>query len=98
MKISLDEARQIAELARLELTPDELGRVAGELDKILVHIAQLEEVNVAGVEPMTHAVALPARLRLDDRTGELSHDDATRGAPALEAGSFVVPKVIEAGS
>ena len=57
MGLTREEVRRIAALARLRLEPGEEERLAGELSAILDYVRQLEELDVAGVEPMTHALA-----------------------------------------
>jgi aspartyl-tRNA(Asn)/glutamyl-tRNA(Gln) amidotransferase subunit C len=95
--LSLDEVRRIAALARLRLSPEEERTFAGQLSAILDHVRQLEELDVSGVEPMTHALAAdetPA-LRSDVVEPSLSPDEALAGAPAREGTCFKVPRIIE---
>ncbi len=97
MALSLEEVRRIARLARLRLTPEEERTFAGQLSAILDHVAQLAELDVSGVEPMTHALAAgeaPA-LRPDELTGCLSPEEALANAPAREGTWFKVPRIIE---
>ena len=85
----------VARLARLELTPEEEARLGGQLDNILGYIAKLRQVDVAGVEPMSHAFPLANVSRPDEPRESLSHDDAMRNAPSRSGGLFVVPKIVE---
>jgi aspartyl-tRNA(Asn)/glutamyl-tRNA(Gln) amidotransferase subunit C len=97
MALSLDEVRRIAALARLRLSDEEERTFAVQLSAILDHVRQLEELDVAGVEPMTHALAAdeaPA-LRPDVVEPSLSPDEALAGAPAREGTCFKVPRIIE---
>ncbi len=97
MSLSLDEVRRIAVLARLKLTPDEERLFPGQLSAILDYVRQLEELDVSGVEPMTHALAAgeaPA-LREDAIEPSLAPDDALAAAPAREGTCFKVPRIIE---
>jgi aspartyl-tRNA(Asn)/glutamyl-tRNA(Gln) amidotransferase subunit C len=97
MSLSLDEVRRIARLARLRLSPDEEAAFAGQLSAILDHVAQLGELDVSGVEPMTHALAAgeaPA-LRPDELLPGLSTEDALANAPARQGTCFKVPRIIE---
>jgi aspartyl-tRNA(Asn)/glutamyl-tRNA(Gln) amidotransferase subunit C len=97
MALSLEEVRRIAALARLALTPEEERRYAGQLSAILDHVAQLSELDVSGVEPMTHALAAgdtPA-LRDDVERPGLSPEEALAAAPAREGTAFKVPRIIE---
>jgi len=95
MSLSLDDVRRIARLARIEITPAEAEDVRGKLDGIFELIGRMRTVDTEGVEPMSHALdaVLPVR---DDRVTETNRrDDYLRVAPAVEAGLYLVPKVIE---
>jgi aspartyl-tRNA(Asn)/glutamyl-tRNA(Gln) amidotransferase subunit C len=95
--LSLEEVRRIAALARLRLAPEEEERFAGQLSAILAHVEQLKELDVSGVEPMTHALAAgeaPA-LREDAVLPGLSPEEALAAAPAREGTAFKVPRIIE---
>ena len=97
MALSLEEVRRIAGLARLRLTAEEERTFAEQLSAILEHVRQLEELDVSGVEPMTHALAqgeLPA-YRPDAVRPGLTADEALAGAPAREGTCFKVPRIIE---
>lgn len=97
MSLSLDQVRHIASLARLRLSPDEARTFALQLSAILDHVRQLEELDVSGVEPMTHALAageVPA-LRADAVEPCLTPDEALAAAPAREGPFFKVPRIIE---
>ncbi len=96
MKISDDEVRQTAQLARLHLTADEVTKMARELDAILAYMDQLAALDVTGVPPMTHAdPTVTAPLRDDVLGPQLSLDEALADAPRREGGFFEVPKIIE---
>lgn len=95
MALSLDEVRRIAALARLKLTPDEERTFALQLSAILDHVRQLEELDVSGVEPMTHALADVPALRPDEVRDSLGPGEALANAPAREGTWFKVPRIIE---
>lgn len=94
-RLTPEEVAAIAGFARLDLSAAELERIAGDLGEILEHVAVLDEVDVDGVEPMTHATDLELGLRPDDVIESLSIDDALGGAPAEEDGMFAVPSPIK---
>jgi aspartyl/glutamyl-tRNA(Asn/Gln) amidotransferase C subunit len=95
MAISLDEVRHVARLARLELDDAELMAFQGELNALLGHFQDIEGVDVSGIAPKPHAVALK-NVWADDVAGRSLHrDDALRNAPATKAGLFIVPAIIE---
>ncbi len=97
MALTPDDVRKIARLARLRLTPEEELAFGGQLSAILDHVAQLGELDVTGVEPMTHALAAgdAAPLRADEVVPGLSPAEALANAPAREGTCFKVPRIIE---
>ena len=98
MKISGDEVRQTALLARLELTDEEVARLQRELDAILGYMEKLAQLDVSGVEPTTHALPLELRLAADEPGPQLPPEAALADAPRRDGNLFQVPKIIEAGS
>lgn len=97
MKISADEVRETALLARLELSDAEVARMTGELDAILGYMDTLAALDVSGVEPTAHAVPLELPLRADVPGRQLTADEALSGAPRRRGDLFEVPKIIEVG-
>jgi aspartyl-tRNA(Asn)/glutamyl-tRNA(Gln) amidotransferase subunit C len=97
VSLSLDEVRRIAVLARLELSPEEEQLFQGQLSAVLDYVAQLNELDVSGVEPMTHALAEAGAtpLRTDEVRPSLPPEEAVRAAPAREGTFFKVPRIIE---
>ena len=96
-RMSLDTAQvqKIALLARLRITPEEAARYAESLSRILELIEQMNAVNTDGVEPMAHPSESPLRLRPDQVTEPNEREKFQQIAPAVEAGLYLVPKVIE---
>ena len=94
MKITPDKVRATAALARLALTDDETARLARELDAILGYMESLAAVDVTGVEPMTHAVALRCPLRPDEPGPQLGTAQALAMAPRRVGPFFEVPRII----
>ena len=98
MALSLDEVRRIAALARLRLSAEEERTFAVQLSAILDHVRQLEELDVSGVEPMTHALAAgEARGAPRPTRSSRASPRARRSprAPAREGTCFKVPRIIE---
>jgi aspartyl-tRNA(Asn)/glutamyl-tRNA(Gln) amidotransferase subunit C len=95
--MSLDEATvaRVARLARIAVPEAELAPLADELSRILEWIEQLNEVDTAGVPPMTSVVAMTLVLRADEVTDGGRVEDILANAPAREGDYFVVPKVVE---
>lgn len=94
-KLTIDEVKETALLARLELSDEELGRMTRELDAILGYMDDLAGLDVAGVEPTTHAVPLDCPLRPDELGPHLSIEEALADAPRHLEELFEVPKIIE---
>ena len=97
MSLSIDQVRRIAVLARLKLSPEEEQVFQGQLSAILDYVAQLNELDVRDVEPMTHALAAGEAppLRDDVVRPSLGPDAALANAPAREETWFKVPRIIE---
>ena len=87
-------ARKIARLARLELTEEELARFAGQLDAILRYVAQLEELDLDGVEGTSHALALDCPTREDELRPSSPRETLLSRAPAQDGEHFLVPRMI----
>ncbi len=100
-KISEDEVRQTALLARLELRDEEVQQLTRELDAILGYMELLSRLDVSDVQPTTHAVPLElmeATLRadlVDALEPQLSVDEALSDAPRRRDALFEVPKIVE---
>ncbi len=95
--LSREKVRAIAALARLELTPEEEALFGSQLSAVLDHVRVLEELDLSGVEPMTHALGageLPA-LRPDEARPGLEPSEALANAPAREGTFFKVPRILE---
>jgi len=100
MSIDRVTVAKIASLARIEMSDEELDRMAPELSNILEWVDQLSEVDTSEVEPMTAVIPNTLRLRADEvdadpKTGGDRRDDVLANAPAAEHGFYGVPKVIE---
>lgn len=93
-RIRPEEVREIAALARLRLSEDEISRMAAELDGILGYIDTITQLDVGSAEPMTHAVPFDCPLRPDEVEPSLSVDEALRNAPRREASFFQVPRML----
>jgi aspartyl-tRNA(Asn)/glutamyl-tRNA(Gln) amidotransferase subunit C len=89
--IDRDQVLHVARLARLELTEDELERMAGELSGILEHVERMNELDLDGVEPTSHVVALENVLRPDNPRPSWPRDDVLEAAPDPDEGAFRVP-------
>jgi aspartyl-tRNA(Asn)/glutamyl-tRNA(Gln) amidotransferase subunit C len=98
VKITEKEVRYVADLANLKLTEGEVARFQADLDGILQHMDQLNEIDTSGVEPMAQVLfhtGPGATLRADVATTPLDNQAALANAPQPGGGYFKVPKVIE---
>ncbi len=93
-QITPDQVRHVAKLARLDLPPERIEKLAGQLESILEYVAQIGTVDVSGVEPMAHALPLSNVLREDVVEPSLPLEKVLRNAPASDGPFFKVPKVI----
>jgi aspartyl-tRNA(Asn)/glutamyl-tRNA(Gln) amidotransferase subunit C len=96
MSLTPGDVRNIAQLARLEIAEQELQQTVGNLSRILEFVEQLKAADTSSVEPMAHPLhGQTQRLRPDQVTETDRHDYYQRNAPQVEAGLYLVPKVIE---
>jgi len=95
MSVDAATVRHIAKLARIAVSDEEVAALEPELNNILGWIEQLQEVDVAGVQPMTAVIPNTLRMRQDVVNDGGIRDEVLANAPAAEHGFFAVPKVIE---
>lgn len=99
MSLTSADIARIANLARLELKPDESERMLTQINGFFDMVEKIRAVDTTGIEPLAHPLAtiqdIALRLR-EDRVSEPNTREANlRNAPAVEHGLFLVPKVIE---
>ncbi len=99
MALTSQDMARIANLARLDLQAEQAERLLGQLNGFFDIVEQMRAVDTHGIEPLAHPVSaiqdIALRLR-DDVASEPNGIEANqRSAPAVEAGLFLVPKVIE---
>jgi len=94
-KITPEQVRHVALLARLSLAPDEEDRIRANMDEILDYIDKLNELETAGVEPTAQVGDAGTLTREDIVTNHPEPDAMLANAPARERGYFKVPKIIE---
>jgi aspartyl-tRNA(Asn)/glutamyl-tRNA(Gln) amidotransferase subunit C len=103
IKVSVEDVRRVAELANLELSGDEESQMQRDLNAILGHIAQLNELDTSSVEAMAQVseiLSLPSlppikTLRPDELRPSLDRQVVLAGAPESNGVFFKVPKVLE---
>jgi aspartyl-tRNA(Asn)/glutamyl-tRNA(Gln) amidotransferase subunit C len=95
MSLDCSDVEKIAHLARMALDESQIDAYAKDLSNILNLVEQLELSNTDEVVPMAHPLHMAQRLR-EDRATEDNRREANQGiAPSVEAGLYLVPKVIE---
>lgn len=95
MSVDLQTVKRVARLARIAVSEEDAGRMAGELNTILGFVEQLNEVDVTGIEPMTSVTPMAMKERQDIVTDGNKAADIVANAPATEENFFLVPKVVE---
>jgi aspartyl-tRNA(Asn)/glutamyl-tRNA(Gln) amidotransferase subunit C len=95
MRITDDDVRKVAALARLALAPEELVRMRDDMEAILEYVDALSELDTRDVPPTTHPLELRTPLRPDEVHDVLPVEEALRCAPERDGNALLVPKVIE---
>ena len=93
-RISSDEVKKVAQLARLELNESEINHHAEQLEKILEYIKQLEKINTENVPCTTRAIEVVNVLRKDEKKNYENAEEILDLAPSRENKFFKVPKII----
>jgi aspartyl-tRNA(Asn)/glutamyl-tRNA(Gln) amidotransferase subunit C len=93
--LSEDDIRNVADLARLNLSEQEISELRPQLSKLIEYVAVLDEVNTDGIEPMVHAIVQTNVFREDVRRDPLPREDALANAPKTDGKYFLVPQIIE---
>jgi aspartyl-tRNA(Asn)/glutamyl-tRNA(Gln) amidotransferase subunit C len=91
MAITEDEVRHVADLARIALTDEQVAALGADLNDILVQIDRISALDLEGIEPTAHAVAVTNVTRPDVVRPCLSREDALRNAPEQQDGAFLIP-------
>ena len=95
MSLGIEDVKKVASLARLAVTEQEAQTAHAQLSGIFSLIEEMQAVGTADIEPMSHAQDVVQRLR-EDRVTETSQRELLQSvAPQVEAGLYLVPKVIE---
>ena len=95
MAIAQDEIEKIAELARIRIADDQIGEVTQRITEILGMVDQLQAADTSAVTPMANPLDATQRLRADEVTESNRREAFQAIAPAVEAGLYLVPKVID---
>ena len=95
MRLTAQDVRKVASLARLKVSDAEVESLLGDLTAILEYVDVLNEVDTSGVSPMVHAVELHDVLRPDVVVPSLPRDQALQNAPQTDGEYFLVPAIKE---
>lgn len=95
MSLSADDINRIAWLARVKIDAADIEAYARDLSGILEFVEQMNNIDTADVVPMAHPLDQSQRLRPDEVTEKDRRDEFQSQAPQVEAGFYLVPKVIE---
>ena len=95
MSLTEADVKRMAHLARIEIAQPEVAPMLAQLSNIMGLVEQMQAVDTSGVSPMAHSQDLSLRLRADRVTETDQHEAFQAIAPEVEAGLYLVPKVIE---
>lgn len=95
MSLTPEDVKKIAHLARLNMSEEDIAFYAPQLTNILSLVEQMNQTDTAHIEPLANPLDLSQRLRLDDVTEHNQREQFQAIAPQVEAGLYLVPKVID---
>lgn len=96
MKLSTDDTKHVAKLAKLDLTSDEISKFTKQLSGIINYISELSQVDTRSIEPTAQTTNLTNVTRSDTAMSDkcLTLDEALSGTENVKNGSFVVPQIL----
>ncbi len=94
-RISKEEVKHVAKLARLDMTDEEADMFTKQLDDIIGYAEQLNELDTENVEPTTHVLDMKNVLREDETKPWLNNEEALKNTPDKQNGLIKVPAVLE---
>lgn len=97
MAISEADVRHVALLARIALTGEQVHTLTGELGAVLGYIDELQSLDLEGVQPTAHPLAMTNRMRPDVPAAGLSRELALKNAPHTDGRAFIVPAITGTG-
>ncbi len=92
MSISLEQIKHLAHLSRLEFSEEELKEMQGDMGKILDFVAQIDALDLSGIEPLTQMSDSVNVMREDQTKGMIQKAEALKNAPDANSDYFRVPK------
>lgn len=94
MKVTKKDIEHVAQLARLNLSEDELRTMTGQLDNILTYVEKLGELDTSDVIPTSHVFSVSNAFREDEVKESLSQEEAVKNGPLQNGETFQVPRII----
>jgi aspartyl-tRNA(Asn)/glutamyl-tRNA(Gln) amidotransferase subunit C len=94
-RISEEQVKHVAHLARLAITEKEAQMLTDQLDKIITYAEQLNELNTDNVEPTAHVLEIKNVMREDRAKGGLPREEVLKNAPEHQDGQIKVPGIME---
>lgn len=95
MKITKEQVKYVANLARLNISEEEAQRLETEMADIITFADTLSGIDTEGIEPTNHAIRVENVLREDENRESYDRDALLSCAPSKQAGCYSVPKVVE---
>lgn len=94
-RISAEQVKHVAHLARLAVTEEEANRLTQQLDKIITYAEQLNELDTENVEPTSHVLEIKNVMREDKAKPGLPNEEVLKNAPDHQDGQIKVPPIME---
>jgi aspartyl-tRNA(Asn)/glutamyl-tRNA(Gln) amidotransferase subunit C len=94
-KIDQDQVKNVAKLARLELTQEQTDEFSKQLSEILEYVEKMNELDTSDIEPLAHCLAVNNCLRPDVAKPSLGTDTVLKNAPQTDEDFFKVPKILD---
>ena len=95
MKITKDQVKYVANLARLNVSEEEADELCLQMEDIITFADALNEINTDGIEPTNHAIKVENVLREDVVEESYDRDEIIKNAPMKQAGCYAVPRIVE---
>ena len=95
MKITAEEVKYVANLAKLYVDEEETGKLTSEMESIINFANMLSEIDTQCIAPTNHAMKVQNVFREDIIEKSYSQEDILKNAPSQEGGCYLVPKVVE---
>lgn len=94
MKITIEEVEHVARLARLEIGSEEKENLTEQMNRILLYMEKLNELDTAGVDPTSHVIDLHNAFRVDAVEQSFPREQILDNAPEANEAEFIVPRII----